>query len=210
MTNDVRGQRFGSLVAMSSVSGNGRLKWECKCDCGGTAYVTSTDLRSGHTKSCGCKKIEALVARCTKHGNSPEGSRTKEYRTWAMLIQRCTNPNNPRFADYGGRGIGVCEAWRISFPTFLRDMGAAPSPQHQLDRRNNDLGYGPDNCRWATRSEQARNARRTRLATLNGVTKPVCEWADEVGLDPRHVRQRLDWGWPIEKALDPRKFHRFR
>lgn len=95
-------------------------------------------------------------------------SRTPEYRAWCNLVQRCTNPANPRFADYGGRGISVCTRWRESFPAFLEDMGPRPSASHLIDRIDNDRGYEPGNCRWTTMREQARNKRSNVVLEFEG------------------------------------------
>lgn len=129
-----------------------------------------------------------------------------EYRIWGTMIQRCENPKSPVYDRYGGRGISVCAEWRKSFVAFYRDMGPRPTALHTLDRKDNDGHYEPDNCRWATKTEQARNTHRAKPLTAFGETKGVADWAD----DPRCevsksiLKHRIDAGWEIESALRSR------
>jgi len=152
---DLTSQRFGRWTVLGS-SASRRERWDCRCDCGTTRSVRGSTLVAGESRSCGCLQRE-IAAALTKetHGQS----RTALYGTWNMMIQRCTNPHVERYPLYGGRGIKVCERWRNDFAAFAADMGPKPSPQHSIDRTNNDGDYEPGNCRWATRSEQQRNTR---------------------------------------------------
>ena len=118
------------------------------------------------------------------------------------MKSRCHNPNYSRYAEWGGRGITVCERWRNSFENFLSDMGEVPSPYHTLDRwPNPDGNYEPSNCRWATRSKQQRNRRDSRMLTFKERTQNMYDWADELGLPVYIIRNRLDWGWPVDRVL---------
>ena len=187
---NITGHRFGKLVAVKQVENiSGRVAWLLDCDCGGTKITTTQRLRKGKTKSCGC------VVTNTTHGFS----NTDVYRRWAGFLQRCTNPSNPAFHNYGGRGITVCERWE-SFENFYADMGDPP-PGKTLDRIDNDGPYSPENCRWASRKRQQRNRRDLSLITFNDKTQCMAEWAEELGMKRDTLRQRFRNGWSIEKAM---------
>lgn len=158
---DLRGQRFGRLVAVSETKSGKRVAWICKCDCGGEAVAMSCNLRKGHSRSCGCISVEnmSLVAirRNTIHGHNVKGAETRTHRSWSAMLARCRQNNHISYPNYGGRGISVCNRW-LRFENFLADMGERPEGT-SIDRIDNDGNYGPDNCRWATRSQQQRNKR---------------------------------------------------
>jgi hypothetical protein len=155
--NDLTGKRFDHIVAQwpSARALNGGTWWLCICDCGAVKSIRAEHLRSSRTKSCGCLKTERWRQFATKHGLH----RTAEYTAWQNMRARCLNENHKRFRDWGGRGISICERWNDPVK-FIADMGARPSPEHSVDRINNDGNYEPGNCRWATAMEQARNRGR--------------------------------------------------
>jgi AraC-like DNA-binding protein len=124
------------------------------------------------------------------------------------MKRRCLDPKVPGFKDYGGRGIVVCDRWLESFENFHADMGQRPSPQHQLNRIDNDGPYTPENCCWSTVSEQARNRRSNHLITHNGVTLTLAAWAEQAGISLKCLSYRLKAGWSMEQALQPADRHR--
>lgn len=134
----------------------------------------------------------------TKHGLSY----TPEYRAWQTMRLRCHDSSNARFADYGGRGIAVCERWRNSVEAFIADMGPKPSPKHEIDRIDNNRGYEPGNCRWVLRSENDRNRRSNRMLTFRGETLALVAWCERLGLPTDTVAKRLGAGWSVEQALE--------
>lgn len=155
---DLKGQRFGNLVALWRARDRGTKKvyWHCQCDCGGTSEVISSSLTRGQTKSCGCGQFGH-----EKHG----GSRLPEYQVWLGMKARCQNPAHNAYENYGGRGIFVCDRWSSDFAAFYCDMGSRPSSHHTIERVNNDEGYSPSNCIWATRKEQNKNQRPRKAKT---------------------------------------------
>lgn len=147
------GTRFGRWVVGERVSVG---RYNCCCDCGTTGIRAGKDLRTGHTRSCGCRTID----RITKHNLWHQYK--SEYWTWWHAVRRCTVPTDSMFSQYGGRGITICSRW-LDFPAFLADMGPRPSKELSLDRIDNNGPYCKENCRWATRSQQQRNKRTTKL-----------------------------------------------
>jgi hypothetical protein len=135
-----------------------------------------------------------------KHGGTTQFTKSPEYVSWCQMRDRCSNPKNKRYPRYGGRGIAVCERWG-DFSLFLLDIGKRPSPDHTLDRKNNDGNYEPGNCRWATRAEQNNNQSHTRLLTALSRTLSVSAWAREMGITRESLRDRLGRGMPIDVAL---------
>jgi hypothetical protein len=117
------------------------------------------------------------------------------------MKKRCLNPSRPNYKYYGARGIRVCDRWLHSFEKFFEDMGPRPAPGYSIERRDNDGDYTPENCYWATWSQQARNTRRSRVITFNGETKILSEWADATGIPANTLCKRLSRGWSVERTL---------
>lgn len=173
---NLNGHKFGRLVVLKEIkerSNAGGIVWECRCSCGKNILVKSGNLRSGHTKSCGCLKLEVL----TKHGLI----NTSEYTVWQMMLQRCNNSNHSNYRDYGGRGIKVCKRWH-DFENFIADMGNRPSYKHTIDRINNNKGYEPNNCKWSTPIEQQSNRRDNVYVDYKGERLTQAEAARREGV----------------------------
>lgn len=201
LAKDISGQRFGRLVVVGfaeHVTKKRNLHWRAVCDCGSSRIVNGASLRAGITKSCGCiqrEKARAAGDRTRTHGLSG----TSIYSIWDSMIQRCENPNRKDFKTYGLRGITVCERWH-TFENFLSDMGARPYGL-TLDRKDGSLGYSPENCRWATTKEQARNRPDNRILTLNGESLCLQDWAELLGINKITLQARVSRGWNDVRAL---------
>lgn len=186
------GQRFGRLVVLGLAE---QGKWKCQCDCGNISIVFTGNLVKGNTRSCGCLRRKG--SRLT-HGKSY----APVHWVWSGMIQRCTNSKNEKFVRYGGRGITVCDRWR-KFENFLADMGEPPPGDLSIERKDNNKGYSPENCKWATRMEQGRNKHNNRFLTYEGKTLHISEWARRKGLKiPTLWRRLFVYGWDIGGALN--------
>ncbi len=204
---DLLNQRFGRLVVVApSKSKNNETMWECKCDCGNIKIVSTSNLKAGRIKSCGCFKSDKLIKRNTTHSQR----HTFLYEVWKSLRQRCNNPKHASYYNYGGRGITICEEWNKSFQSFY-DWAYANgySLEHQkdevkkltIDRIDVNGNYEPNNCRWVDRKTQARNTRITKFITFKGQTKPIVEWCEIYGIKRNSFDIRIKCGWSIEEAL---------
>lgn len=196
-----KGNTYGRLRVIGYVSGEesglpgGRSGWKCRCECGNETVSTGSNLRSGRTNSCGCYHKEVVSKAQKTHGMS----KTQIYVLWEGMIRRCSNPGHERFASYGGRGISVCERWK-DFKNFFEDMGQNPVGM-TLDRIDNNLGYSPENCRWATHTQQARNKSNNAFLTYQGRTLCHAEWAEELGVSQGILSARVRRGWSDERVI---------
>lgn len=202
------GQQFGRLTVLEQAAHRGKkVRWLCRCECGNKSVVDGACLRSGNTKSCGCLDVERIRERSTTHGHTRGRVRTPEYKAWSDMWKRCRSRDKRYFADYLGRGIGVCERWQ-DYSNFFADMAPKP-PGLSLGRIDNSKGYAPENCRWETQSQQMRNTRRNRIVTCQGVRMPLVEAVEKSGLSISRFYSRVSEGWPEERLLDtPRKWVR--
>lgn len=177
---DMTGMRFSRVTAIRDVgrSSSRDRKWLFSCDCGETFEANGYAVRIGKVKDCPTCARGRVTEAHIKHGKSE----TPEFKIWTDMHTRCYNPNANCYKDYGGRGISICKQWRESFKSFLSDMGLRPSLKHSIDRINVNGDYSPDNCRWATPSQQARNKRNNVLITIDNETKTLTEWAKHFGV----------------------------
>lgn len=204
---DPVGHRFGQLTVQKLGPPENNRKVFVQCDCGKTKWVDLHNILRGQTVSCGCWRRNKLRTHGEGGDRTPQGRKpTREYSSWARMWQRCTNPKHPRYADYGGRGIRVCQRWR-RYENFLTDMGRCSS-KLSLERRNNNRGYSPSNCYWATTIQQAWNQRTSRKVTYKGECLPVTEWARRLSLSLSGLLYRVNQGWPLEKALSTVRYNR--
>jgi len=190
------GQRYGKLTTLENLGTRPPRRkhgyWKCLCDCGSITVVRADGLSRGTTQSCGCYQRE----RVTKHGRDG----MPEFRIWTLMKRRCNSTADPAYGNYGGRGVAVCAEWQ-DFDQFLADMGLRPSARYTLERKDNDLGYSPGNCKWATRTEQGVNKRNNRHLTFQGQTLTVSQWTALRGWKRSTLYQRLYAGWSVERAL---------
>lgn len=161
---DLTGMTFGYLTVKeldTNYSGEGS-KWVCKCVCGKEVSVFASNMKRRPSISCGCKKSETLSAQKSTKGGA---SKHPLWGCYNQMMARCNNPKNGAYENYGARGIVVCERWAESFWNFLEDMGDRPSKEHSIERKDNSLGYSPDNCIWETKSRQQFNRRMDKHNT---------------------------------------------
>jgi hypothetical protein len=191
------GQKFNRLTLINEVEphittgGNIHRKCEFKCDCGKIIKTQFSPVKNGIYKSCGCHSKDLASKRMktlnTKHGMFY----TPEYNIYSSMKKRCLNKNHKFFMHYGGRGISVCKSWINSFDNFINDMGLRPSKNHSLDRIDNNQGYCKENCRWATKTKQARNVRTNRIIEFNDEKKCLSEWAEIIGVSWHNLYYKL-------------------
>lgn len=202
---DLSGKRFGRLtvIRFAGKASYKSLLWTCKCDCGITKDVPSMCLNRTKTptRSCGCIKLERARTNAIKHGWCYHIGSTSEYRCWQAIKARCGNPKSHAWDYYGGRGISVCEEWSNSFERFILDMGKKPGPEYSIERKDNSGNYEPENCIWATRSQQASNKRSNRIIAINGEKNTATHWCRKFGIQPHNFFARISNGWSVQDAL---------
>jgi hypothetical protein len=197
------GVRVGKLTVVGrAATTKRRAYWACKCDCGCWCIVMGKYLRRKEVKSCGCLNRQPFAGPKRKHGHATNGI-SPTYRIWSGIIQRCTNPKNRHYDQYGARGITICDRWRKSFVAFLEDVGERP-PNKSMDRYPNQKGnYEPGNVRWATQREQSDNSSHPIFLTLNGETHNLAGWSKILGIPAGNIAYRHRQGWPIRRVLAP-------
>jgi hypothetical protein len=201
---ELSGKRFGKLVAIKQHgerSSRGLIQWLCKCDCGNMTLAVGNKLSNNGVKSCGCLKQESAHKLGLTLNKTHGQSRTVEYKAWQNMITRCYNENSPNYVNYGGRGISVCGRWKNSFEKFLSDMGPKPKDSFSLERINNNRGYSPANCKWASRSEQNSNKRDIPLYEYKGKKYTCRQLCALTGVNPATFKYRIKQGNSIKAAL---------
>jgi len=196
---DITNERFNRWTVLSRDGSDTQKQamWLCECDCGQTKRVTGYCLRSGRSKSCGCLKRDATIARATTHGMTG----TRFYRAWKNMRNRCLNKNGKDFHRYGGRGIQVCSRWN-KFENFKEDMFWSYKDSLEIDRVDNDGDYSKENCRWTTRLQQNNNTSANVNITHKGQSMSVSRWAKSLDMSVQTLWSRLyRYGWTVEDAL---------
>lgn len=189
---DLTNKRFGRWTVLCETrTKEGRIGWVCRCDCGNTGVHRGYSLTSGHTKSCGCLKVEMH----TTHGLSKNPS----YKIWRGMMDRCYHDWSISWSSYGGRGIKVCQRWHDP-ALFIKDMGTRPDGM-SIERIDVNGDYCPENCKWATDAEQRANMRTNRYLFVNGEKLHFNESARQAGLSGDALRRRLKLGWSLDDAL---------
>jgi len=191
---DLTGQGFGKWIVLGRSHRNerGEVFWLCRCECGTKRTVRAGYLRSGRSTSCGCLHLAAV----TTHGMT----KTRTFKSWESMKQRCLNPKAPDYSRYGERGIKIHKPWISDFAKFLADMGERPEGT-TLDRKEVNGNYEPGNCRWATASMQQRNKTSTSMIRFKGRSQSLADWAEETSIPAKIIRWRLNKGWQVAAAL---------
>lgn len=198
---DLSGRAFGRLtvVRFSHSSASGKAQWLCRCECGNELTVDAYNLKCGNTASCGCLRRDTTRKRVFKTGLC----RSAEYNAHQNMLGRCYDPENPRYATYGARGITVCDRWKgpNGFENFLADMGRRPAPNYSIDRIDNDKGYYPENCRWATKYQQAKNKTSNVRVLVDGKEMILRDACKLLGVKYGTAVQRRAMGRPVDQVL---------
>lgn len=202
---DLCGKRYGRLTVIKksenyiSPGGHKCSTWLCKCDCGNEIVVRQSSLKCGYTLSCGCYARENKKKLLTTHGF---GNEDRLYRIWSGSKNRCLNPKNRDYYKYGGRGITYFEPWARDFEEFRRwALSNGYKDNLTLDRKDNDKGYSPDNCRWVTYEIQESNRRNNHYIELDGVKKTISQWAREFNISPTTICDRIRAGLSEKDAV---------
>lgn len=202
LTEECIGKKYGMLTIvgiepdMVCKSGSSHRMVRCICDCGKEHVASYDHIVAGKTKSCGCQMGKR------KRIRYPGEVKTRLYRIWGNMVNRCTNKNNPAYQNYGGRGITVCNEWRSwdNFKAWAFENGY--NDDLTIDRIDNDSGYSAENCRFVDRHTQANNKRSNRIIEYNGESHTMSEWGNILGIEYCVLASRIEKGWSIERAFN--------
>lgn len=205
---DIIGRRYGHLVVLALDSCRaGHKYFLCQCDCGKQKAISMSHLRTGSSHSCGCGVVESTIRRNTTHNDS----KTRLYRIWSEMKRRCLKPSSAAYRYYGGRGIKLSADW-LDYTSFQEwSLSHGYTDSLTIERIDVNGDYCPENCKWITKEEQARNKTNNRRITINGETRLVTDWLKDASVSSTQVYYRLKHGWSIEDALflpDRRKLKR--
>lgn len=196
---DLAGKKFRKLTVIERVpdwiskrTGKRKLLWKCVCDCGKVVVKFGTHLKSGEALSCGCSRI--------RHGELVDENRSSLYQAFFGMHERCYKPKSQTYANYGARGITICDRWFNKY-LFIADMKPTWKPGLSLDRIDNSAGYSPENCRWASTKTQSRNKRNTILITIGDKTLCLKDWTQITGIKYTTALGRINKGWDKVKAV---------
>lgn len=193
---DLTGKKFGKLTVINRVDNKGeKVCWLCKCDCGNETCVTTSNLVTGHIKSCGC-------GHC-KHGYAKNNEKNRLYSIWRHMIERCYREDTNGFSQYGGRGITVCEEWRKDVSLFISwAIENGYKDNLSIDRMDNDKGYSPENCRWVSQSEQCNNKRNNIVIEYKGKKQTLTQWCEDLKVPFNLAQKRYHRGWEVDRIFN--------
>lgn len=199
---DRSGERLGRLTVLARAESRGKSTyWLCRCDCGVEKEMAASALKG--SVSCGCYRREMASIAMRRMSLSHGKSRTRLYRVWQSFRDRCNNPNAQAYENYGGRGITVCESWDDFLVFEAWALSSGYKKGLSLDRIDNDKGYSPGNCRWATMRQQSNNRRSSMLIAYNGESLSATEWSRKLGIKKATIFSRIRAGLPVEEVLSP-------
>jgi len=202
---DLLGQRFGRLVIKERLEARrGKVYWKALCDCGNWTEAWTNLFTRGEKKSCGCLQPEVTAKRSTKHGCANRGEKTPTYLAYMAMKRRVLGENTKAYQHYYEMGVMICDRWLEDFQNFLDDMGEKPKGM-TLDRKNNDLGYCKENCRWATYTQQAQNKSNNRLFRCGDEVKILTQWARELRVSNGFIDNRLKKNMPFPQIVQEAK-----
>ncbi len=193
--NNLSGKRYGKLLVLKlmGMDYRGYIYYKCECDCGKIKNIIGNNLARGYTNSCGCIKLKHKM------------TNTRLYKIWTSMNNRCRNVNNHKpYKNYSLKGIIVCDEWKKDFLYFYNwSIKNGYNDKLEIDRKNNNEGYSPENCKWATRLEQNNNTRSNRLITYNGEIHTMAEWSRIKNIDYIILFKRIKNNFPIDKLFEP-------